>query len=142
MLVRKNWFLKYVLLFFFGGFAYGMVEIVSRGFSHISMFFAGGISFLLIGAINKIFPWDMAVTSQMLLSSLIITCVELITGLIVNVRLGLDVWSYSHLPYNYKGQICFLFSNIWFFLSLPAILIDDYLRYWVCGEEKPRYKWF
>ena len=35
-----------------------------------------------------------------------------------------------------------LFFNIWFYLSLVAIILDDYLRYWMMGEEKPKYKIF
>ena len=140
MMMRHNVFLKYLLLFFFGGFAYGAIEIISRGFSHISMFVAGGLCFIGIGLINEIFPKDLALTSQMLLSAAIVTVIELITGLIVNVWLGLGVWDYSAQPYNLYGQICLLFSLLWFFLSLPAILLDDYLRYHIFGEEKSKYK--
>lgn len=140
MMMRHNVFLKYLLLFFFGGFCYGAIEIISRGFSHISMFVAGGLCFIGIGLINEIFPKDLALTSQMLLSAAIVTVIELITGLIVNVWLGLGVWDYSAQPYNLYGQICLLFSLLWFFLSLPAILLDDYLRYHIFGEEKPKYK--
>jgi uncharacterized membrane protein len=84
----------------------------------------------------------MSVVSQMVISSLIITGVELTVGIIVNLWLDLKVWDYSQLPYNFMGQICLLYTNIWFFLSLPGILMDDYLRYWMLGEEKPRYKFF
>lgn len=142
MLLRYNKFLKYILLFLTGGFAYGGIEILFRGYSHISMFAAGGLCFILIGLINEIFSWDVAFVSQMVISSFIITAVEFIFGLIVNVWLGLDVWDYSDLPYNLMGQTCLLFSIIWFFLSPLAILADDYLRYRLLGEEKPRYKIF
>ena len=141
MLLRYNKFLKYILLFLTGGFAYGGIEILFRGYSHISMFAAGGLCFILIGLINEIFSWDVAFVSQMVISSFIITAVEFIFGLIVNVWLGL-VWDYSDLPYNLMGQTCLLFSIIWFFLSPLAILADDYLRYRLLGEEKPRYKIF
>lgn len=140
MIMRHNVFLKYLLLFFFGGFAYGAIEIISRGFSHISMFVAGGLSFIGIGLINEIFPKDIALISQMFLSTIIVTVIEFITGLIVNVWLGLGVWNYSAQPYNVYGQICLLFSLLWFFLSLPAIFLDDYLRYRIFGESKPSYK--
>lgn len=140
MLLRHNKFLKLIFLFLFGGFAYGGIEILFRGYSHISMFVAGGISFILIGLINEVYPWDIAFVSQMVISTLIITAVEFVCGLIVNVWLGLDVWDYSNLPYNFLGQICILYSIIWFFLSPLAIIMDDYLRYYIMGEEKPHYK--
>lgn len=142
MLLRYNTFLKYSLLFLIGGFAYGGIEILFRGYSHISMLAAGGICFILIGLINEVYSWEISFVSQMVISSFIITAVEFIFGLIVNVWLGLNVWDYSDQPYNLMGQTCILFSIIWFFLSPLAILMDDYLRYYLLGEEKPRYKIF
>lgn len=140
MLIVYNRFLKYTFLFLVGGFAYGCVELLFRGYSHISMLVAGGICFILIGLINEVFSWDMSVISQMVISCGIITAVEFITGVIVNLWLNLHVWDYSDKPYNLLGQICLLYSIIWFFLSLFAILMDDYLRYYLLKEEKPRYK--
>jgi uncharacterized membrane protein len=140
MLIINNKYMKYIFLFLSGGFAYGCVEVLFRGHSHISMLIAGGICFILIGLLNQIFTWNMALISQMAISAVIITVVELITGIIVNVWLGLKVWDYSSMPYNFRGQICLLFTNIWFFLYLFAILLDDYLRYFMLKEEKPHYK--
>jgi len=106
------------------------------------MLIAGGICFILIGLLNEIFPYKVSIISQMFISALIVTAVEFISGYIVNIILGLNVWDYSDLPYNFLGQICLLFSNIWFLLSLPAIILDDYLKYYLLGEEKPSYKVF
>ena len=103
------------------------------------MLIAGGICFVLIGNLNRKRK-DMSLVGQMFLSAFIITGIELVTGLIVNVWLGLEVWNYSSLPYNFMGQICLLYTNIWFFLSILGILLDDYTRYWLMGEEKPHYK--
>ena len=135
----KNVILRYTLLFLLGGFSYCFIEILSRGYSHISMLIAGGICFVLIGNLNRKRK-DMSLVGQMFLSAIIITGIELVTGLIVNVWLGLEVWNYSSLPYNFMGQICLLYTNIWFFLSILGILLDDYTRYWLMGEEKPHYK--
>lgn len=142
MLIEYNKFMKYMFLFIVGGFCYGLVENICRGYSHISMFIAGGISFILIGLLNQGFSWDMSVISQMVISSLIITIIELVSGIIVNIFLKLNVWDYTKLPYNFLGQICLLYTNIWFFLSLPGILLDDYLRYRLLHEEKPHYRIF
>ena len=135
----KNVILRYTLLFLLGGFSYCFIEILFRGYSHISMLIAGGICFVLIGNLNRKRK-DMSLVGQMFLSAFIITGIELVTGLIVNVWLGLEVWDYSSLPYNFMGQICLLYTNIWFFLSILGILLDDYTRYWLMGEEKPHYK--
>lgn len=142
MLMVYNNFLKYLFLFLTGGFAYGGIEILSRGYSHISMLVAGGICFILIGLLNEGYSWKMSIISQMVISAGIITTVEFTAGLIVNLWLKLNVWDYSNKPYNVLGQVCLLYTNIWFLLSLFAILLDDYLRYYLLKEEKPRYKIF
>ena len=142
MLKLNNKFIKYIFLFFIGGFSYGIIEIIFRCYSHVSMCIAGGICFIMIGLLNKIFPWDISIISQMFISAIIVTVVEFVIGVIVNIWMGLNVWDYSDLSYNVLGQICLLFTNIWFFLSLFAILLDDYLRYYLLGEEKPKYKIF
>lgn len=142
MLILYNRFLKYTLLFIAGGFAYGSIEILFRGYSHISMFIAGGICFILIGLLNEVYPRELSLISQMVISAGIVTVVEFVTGLIVNVWLGLNVWDYSEQPYNLMGQICLLFSVFWFLISPLAILFDDYLRYYLLKEEKPHYRIF
>jgi len=95
---------------------------------------------LCIGLLNESVNIKMSFVSQMVLSTFIITGLELITGLIVNVWLGWDIWDYSDLPYNFKGQICLLYSVLWFFASSVAIVMDDFLRYKLFHEEKPHYK--
>lgn len=131
---------KFIFLYLFGGIVYYILEVLWRGYTHWSMGVLGGICFIFVGLLNEIYTWDMALVSQMVVSSLIITISEFICGVIVNLWLGLDVWDYSLLPYNFMGQICLFYSNLWFVLSLPGILLDDYLRYLYFNEEKPKYK--
>ena len=141
----KKFFLlipKVVLLFVFGGLMYMGVEILFRGYTHFSMFFVGGLCFVLVGGINEKLPWNMAFVSQMMIASLLVTAVEFVAGVILNLVLGLGVWDYSSLPYNLFGQISLIFSVGWFFLSAVGILIDDWLRYLIYGEERPHYKIF
>ncbi len=132
--------LKLFYLFVFGGIVYALIELLFRGNTHWTMVLAGGLCFILIGGINEIFTYEMAITSQMLISAVIITVVEFFTGLLVNCCLGWNVWDYSDMPYNLHGQVCLIFLCAWFFLSLAAILLDDFLRYKLFGEEKPHYK--
>lgn len=131
--------LKHIVLFFIGGLIYYLIEILWRGYSHISMVFCGGLCFVLIGIVNELIPWDIKLWKQMLIGSVIVTVVEFFTGCVVNLWMGLKVWDYSDLPFNILGQICLPFCIAWFFLSLVAIVIDDYLRYWLFKEEKPNY---
>jgi len=124
----------------FGGSLYYAVEMLWRGRSHWTMFILGGLCFVVIGAINELYSWDMALISQMTIAALSITILELVTGLLVNTWLNWGIWDYSNMPYNFMGQICLLYTNFWFLLSLAGILIDDFIRWKLLGEEKPYYK--
>ena len=101
---------KHLILFVLGGMGYFFLEVLVRGYSHYTMFLCGGACFLCIGLLNESVKIKMSFVSQMVLSTFIITGLELITGLIVNVWLGWDIWDYSDLPYNFKGQICLLYT--------------------------------
>ena len=52
-------------------------------------------------------------------------------GVIVNIWLGWNIWDYSNTPFNILGQVCLPFALIWFVLAHAAIVLDDYLRYWL-----------
>lgn len=131
---------KQLILWAIGGLLYVMVELVWRGRSHWTMFVVGGICFVSIGLINEVIPWSMKLRYQGIIGALIVIVVEFISGCIINIWLGWAVWDYSDLPLNLFGQICLPFTIIWFFIALAAIVIDDYLRYWLFGEERPMYK--
>ena len=133
-------FFKYLFLFLVGGTVYVIIELVCRGRSHWTMAVVGGICFILCGLLNEIFTWESTIWFQMLICSLIITAVEFISGLILNIHYGLTIWDYSNIPFNILGQICLPFTILWFFISAAAIILDDYLRYWFFGEEKPHYR--
>ena len=132
--------LKAAFLFVVGGLVYILIELIWRGHTHISMFILGGICFVAIGFINEVFPWSLGLIWQSMIGAVIVTVLEFITGVIVNIWLGLNVWDYSNMPFNLLGQICLPFAFAWVALSAIAIAFDDYLRYWIFGEEKPRYK--
>lgn len=135
-------FIKYFILFFIDGSIYLILELLFRGYSHISMFILGGICGVLVGGLNNWYTWDMSLIKQMILSGFIITALEFCTGYIVNIRLGLNVWDYSDLPFNISGQVCLYFSLAWTGLSLVAILLDDWLRYLLFNEEYKKYRLF
>ncbi len=121
MLMKTSIFL---FAFLFGGIAYVLLELLWRRRSHISMFFAGGIAFLLLFALfAKI---EMPLFVKCLLGGTVITAVEFIAGAIVNIRLRLAVWDYSNMPMNLYGQISLPFSLGWCLLSLPISLLCEY----------------
>ena len=131
---------KAVTLFFIGGGAYVLVELLFRGHSHWTMALLGGLCFVLIGGINNWIPWKMPLPLQCLIGAGVVTLVELVAGLILNVWLGLEIWDYSNMAGNFLGIICPQFTLAWVGLSLLAILLDDWLRYKLFSEEKPHYR--
>ena len=123
-----------------GGLIYVLIEFAFRGRSHWTMFIVGGLCFWLIGLINEVIPWEMPLWKQCIIGAVIVTAVEFLSGCIINLWLGWNVWDYSNMPLNFLGQVCLPFSLLWVLLSAVAILLDDYLRYWIYSEEKPHYK--
>lgn len=130
---------KYLFLFLVGGFTYFYIEILFRGYSHFSMIICGGLAFILCGAINQLMHFRISLISQMILSTIIITGLEFVTGYLVNMRLHWNVWDYSGMPYNLYGQICVAYSAIWLVLSLVCIFVDDLIRWKIFDEERARY---
>ncbi len=135
-------FIKGLILFLIGGFIYYMVEVAWRGWSHWTMFILGGICFLFAGGLNERISWEMPLWKQVLIADGFVLIGEFITGCIVNLWLGWNVWDYSDLPFNLLGQSCPQFAILFLPLCLIAIILDDYVRYWFFGEEKPHYKLF
>ncbi|MFQ9257311.1 MAG: putative ABC transporter permease [Gallintestinimicrobium sp.] len=133
--------LKAIILMAVGGMLYALFEIGFRGYTHWTMIIVGGICFYLIGLINEVIPWEMEIWKQCVIGSLVVTAVEFVSGCIINLWLGWGVWDYSDMPFNILGQVCLPFSALWVLLSALAIILDDYLRYWLYHEEKPHYRW-
>jgi len=131
---------EYLLLFVIGGLLYCGIELLWRGYSHFSMFVAGGLAFVALGMINYRYEYDMSLIAQTVVGGLIITAIEFVFGVVFNVWLKLDIWDYSDMPYNLLGQICLPFVYIWQWLSLVGIILNDVTRWLLFGEQKPKYK--
>ena len=140
-MMKKSKIEKYEFLFFVGATIYVIIEKLYRGYSHWTMFLLGGICFIALGLINEVIPWDMPLLLQMFIGGIIITVLELITGCVVNLWFGWNVWDYSELPFNLWGQISLFSSIVWVGLSLVGIVLDDTIRWKFFGEEKPHYRW-
>lgn len=120
--------LKNLLIFSIFGLTYGLIEILWRGYTHPSMIIVGGICGLIVGLLNEKNK-KMDVLQQMIIGMVVVTIFEFISGYILNIKLGLGIWDYSNMKYNFMGQMCPQFSMVWFFLSYAVIYIDDFLRF-------------
>lgn len=113
-------------MFLLGGAAYGMMEILFRGYTHWTMVLTGGACiltlYLLLGWLSS-----LPLVLGALAGAVIVTAYEFAVGCIVNLKLGWHVWDYSSMAGNLLGQICPLFTVAWFllcflFLGLVRIL--------------------
>ena len=109
--------LRKPILFAAGGMGYVLLEFLWRGWSHISMFAAGGLCFLLLGRLEETEP-KLPAAVRPLAGAAIITMVELAAGLAVNRDYA--AWDYRDRPGNFCGQICPLFSFLWIGVAWAA----------------------
>jgi uncharacterized membrane protein len=133
-MIRKN-----IIIFVVFGTIYINIEVLFRalqyyedfgpaliGYSSLWMFLVGGLSALLVGLINENFK--MPLPLECLLGGLIITLIELISGLVLNKWLGFYLWDYTDMPLNIEGQVSLLFSAFWIMLVPCIHFLDDLLR--------------
>ena len=130
---------KYLFLFLCGGSIYYFVEIIWRHYSHWTMFLLGGLCFIYSGIQNEFTSWDYPFWKQVAKTELFVLISEFLTGCVVNLWFGWNIWDYSNLPFNILGQSCPQFALLFLPLCVIAIVLDDYIRHWIFGEEKPHY---
>lgn len=133
-------FIKYFEIFLLGGVMYIIIELLFRGRSHWTMFIAGGICFLLLYTISV--KSRAALWKKWIMGGVVITTVEFITGVIVNIKLGWNVWDYSQQFLNISGQICALFTVFWIFLSIPGVWLCKILDRQVFMKIKKKTSYF
>lgn len=127
MLVKK--LLQDFSIFTFSGALYVALEIIFRGYSHFSMFLAGGICFLIIFKIYKK-NLHLSMPEKCIISAIVITSMEFIVGSIVNLWFNLNVWDYSCISGNVLGQVCILYSVLWGFLGIPISYLSNKICSW------------
>lgn len=114
----------YIMIFSFGAVVFPLIEILYRNHTHFTMSILGGICGIIIYRVNTALKYESLFTKA-ILSSILITIAEFISGIFLNIILKLNVWDYSLLPFNLLGQICPRFSFIWFLLALPSHKLCD-----------------
>ena len=141
-------FLLSMLMWTWGGTLYFFIEVVYKTLTgnpdHISwtMIIVAFILCIPLERFGDELPWEMPMILQTIICAVAITITELISGLILNVWLGLHVWDYSKLPFNFMGQICLQFGLLWVVLSYFGIKAFDWIRYTIVGGIRPQYKMF
>ena len=109
----------YLIIFCIGGIAYNLLEYIWRGHSHWTMTIDGGLC--LVGIVLLCTKSDISFIYKVFACALLITTIELISGLVINKIFHMEVWDYSDLPYNFMGQICLRYSILWMGLCVPIV---------------------
>lgn len=111
-------------VYLIGAAGYSLIEILWRGFTHWTMTLTGGACFLCIYITNAKLKaarlWE-----RCLIGSGIITTAEFCVGCVVNIALKWNVWDYSSMHFNLLGQICPLYSALWFVLCAPVSALGN-----------------
>ena len=134
-----------MLLWTWGGTVYYLLEVAYKSLTdhpeRISwtMLVVAIILCIPVERCGAELPWGCPLWLQALCCAILVTAVEFAAGLVLNVWLGLGIWDYSHLPFNFMGQICLQFFFVWWGLCFVFIPVFDCLRWAVEGEEQPHY---
>lgn len=110
-----------------GGIGYAIIELLWRGRTHWSMFSLGGFCFAVFGKIGEKLK-KVSLLYKSVVATIFVTLAELIYGVIFNIILKKEIWDYSKIPLNFKGQICLLYSVFWWILCLIFIPVADILN--------------
>lgn len=124
--MKKLRLCEFLIVSLTGAFLYALIEVLFRGYTHPSMAVAGGICFTALYFINLKMK-SRSLILRGVIGSVVITAVEFGFGVIFNIWLGLGVWDYSNQPLNIFGQICPVFSFIWFIISIPVVYISVFI---------------
>ena len=121
--VEANEALKAVIIFAIGFVGYGVIEILFRGYTHWSMLLTGGACLLTLYYLNVQFN-KVSMVWKALIGAFVITAYELAVGVIANLLFHFNVWDYSEQPFDFLGQICPLFTFLWFLLCLLLLAVS------------------
>lgn len=119
--IKEN-FVSYLV----GGTLYSILEILWRGYTHWTMYIAGGVCFSMIYALNDRAHWPFA--AKCAYGAVFITLIEFQIGCVVNLILDWKVWDYSLIRGNVMGQICPQFTFVWFLLCIPGLFLAEAVK--------------
>ena len=130
MTFRSVYRLASLFSFSFGFFAYLTIETVykthfSTSKTHFSMGLIAGVAFFVLYFLDD---KRLSFFFTMVVGATLITLLELLSGLYLNLYLKLDIWDYRSMPFDLWGQICPTFSLIWLALSALIILFNRFLK--------------
>ena len=113
-------------MFAIGAVGYEALEVLWRGNSHWTMGLAGGTCLLTFYRMWRYIK-DLPVWRKCAIGAGVITGVEFCFGVVVNLVLKWNVWDYSGMRFNILGQVCALYTGLWFLLCIPVMKLVELL---------------
>lgn len=117
----------YSVICLIGSVGYSLLEILWRGFTHWTMAATGGLCLTLLYRLDQKHSRE-GLFLRCLKGATLITAVEFLVGCLVNRLLKWQVLDYSNSFGNLLGQVCPLYSLLWFFLCIPVYRLTGSLR--------------
>ena len=119
-----------VLLWTWGGVVYYTAEVIYKsltgGTISWTMLYLAIILSIPIERLGGRTPYPLVV--QAVICGGIVTLAEFLSGCVLNLLLGLDIWDYTGQPGSILGQVCLPFSLLWILVSLVCIPLFDHIR--------------
>lgn len=128
--------IRFLVIATLTGISYMGIEILYRGRTHWTMMIVAGLTVYAIGLLDEDKRIKLKIYQQSLIGMLIATIFEFISGIILNIILGLNIWSYEGRWGNILGQVCPLFMLFWLLIIPIGLFMDNYIRYKLFNEEK------
>ena len=116
---------------------HGLSYISLMGYTSIWMIAVYGFGGMTLSVLNEV-PrfYNMKMIWQTVIGGVMLSVVELIFGVILNMWLGLNLWDYSDSFLNLWGQICLLNSVLWIIATPLFIFICDYVGWALYRENE------
>ncbi len=153
-MISKQRLMKWFILTFVIGLVYTNIELLTRavggelidwngiksyslvGWTSLWMIPIGGLSGYFVGMLNEIpLTRNWKVWHISFVGMIIIFAIEFTCGIICNKLLGMALWNYTTA--DIAGQISLLYAIPWFLLVPFVLWLDDLLRYYMFGEQRP-----
>ncbi|NLW92809.1 MAG: hypothetical protein GXY34_14570 [Syntrophomonadaceae bacterium] len=133
MLMKRLFILGFIM-----GMVYFTLEGFWRGWTNITMLFVGGLCGVIVGSLNEYPDYiNLKVWQQTLVAWPLVLIVEFVSGLVLNVWLGLQIWDYTGTLGSLYGQVSLPYALLWLPLIPFGIWLDDWLRWKLFDEEEP-----
>ena len=116
-------------VYLLGAAGYGGLESFWQGHTHWTMLLLGGVCFLVIYLVTV--RLRLRFWLKVLLCAAAITGLEFLSGCLLNLWLGWEIWDYGRQPGNLLGQICPRYACYWLLLSIPCCSLAWAIRQWL-----------